>query len=133
MGNNKLLRKINIENRPNLTQAIDLSGCPGLEEVYAKGSGITGISLSHGGEVNLLSLPATLINLTIIGHPISLTGLHLEGYNKLSSLHIDSCPNLDSYALVKDILSKPNSLQNIRLIDIDATDTNLTPCLLWLL
>ena len=126
VGNNKLLKKINIENCPNLTQAVDLSNCISIEEVYAKGSNITSVGLPKGGSVRLLDMPDSLLNLTIIGHPIYTNNLKITNYDKITTLRVENCPNLDSYALIKLMLNNPRSdLQNIRVLDIDARDTNL--------
>ena len=36
IGTNNMLRKLDIRNCPNLRQAVDISGCENMEEVYAQ-------------------------------------------------------------------------------------------------
>ncbi len=69
LGNNKLLRTIDVRNCGNLTQTVDLSGCSNLEEVYFSGTQVTGINLPQGGIMKKLYLPVTLTNLTVINQP----------------------------------------------------------------
>lgn len=57
-GNNPLIRKVDLQNCPGLTQAVDMSGCQGLREFYAEGSGITGVTFSKGGRLEIVALPA---------------------------------------------------------------------------
>lgn len=65
MGNNRLLKKIDVRNSPNLTSAVDLSGCKNIEEIYFEGTAITGLQLPNGGIIKKLHVPGTLANLTI--------------------------------------------------------------------
>lgn len=69
LGNNKLLRTIDVRNCGNLTQTVDLSGCNNLEEVYFNGTQVTGINLPQGGIMKKLYLPVTLTNLTVVNQP----------------------------------------------------------------
>ena len=45
LGNNVLLRTIDVRNCPSLTQAVDLSGCSNLETVLFEGTSVTGLNL----------------------------------------------------------------------------------------
>lgn len=65
MGNSRLLKKIDVRNSPNLTSAVDLSGCKNIEEIYFEGTAITGLQLPNGGIIKKLHVPGTLANLTI--------------------------------------------------------------------
>lgn len=58
VGNNNLLTKLNIANCSNLTQSVDLKGCPSIKEIEATRSRISGIELPDGGSLTYLSLPA---------------------------------------------------------------------------
>lgn len=65
MGNNRLLKKIDVRNSPNLKAAIDLSGCKNIEEIYLEGTGVTGLQLPNGGILKTLHVPGTMANLTV--------------------------------------------------------------------
>lgn len=65
LGNNILLKKMDFRNCVSLTQAVDASGCTGIEEVYFDNTSITSLSLPNGGNLRVLHLPETITNLTI--------------------------------------------------------------------
>jgi len=54
IGNNDLLRKLDVSNCPNLINPLDVTGCDNLREIYAKGSGITSVLLSEAGVLETL-------------------------------------------------------------------------------
>ena len=89
LGNNVLLRTIDMRNCTALAQAVDASGCTGLEEVYFDGTAITGLTLPNGGGVRVLHLPETITNLTIRNQP-SLTELVVPSYANISTLRIEN-------------------------------------------
>jgi len=67
IGNLNLLLVLDVRNCPNLTGAPDLSKCADLKEVYFDGTAITGLILPEGGMLEVLHLPNTMKNLTVIG------------------------------------------------------------------
>lgn len=89
LGNNILLRKLDVRNCPNLTQAIDISGCTNIEEVYFDGSSITGLKLPNGGILKTLHLPATIANLTLLNQT-ALTDFVLPSYSNISTLRLEN-------------------------------------------
>ena len=105
IGNNPLLRVINVTNCVNLTGALDASGCTDLREVYAKGSGITSIILPETSTVTKLYLPASTTSL-VLRNQNSLTDLQIETYDNISTIDImNSGTDLD---LVKLLAICPN-------------------------
>ena len=116
VGTNKLLKKIDIQNCPNLTDALALANCPNIEEIYAKGSGITSVELGTSGFLRKVQLPATITNLTL-QNQLYIQELTLEGYDTIKTLWIDNCPTIDEL----DILKKCNNLEYLRLTGIDWT------------
>ena len=68
LGNNKLLRSIDVSNCPNLTGNLNVEGCTALREFKAAGSGLKGVSFVDGGDLETLVLPTTITNLTIKNH-----------------------------------------------------------------
>ena len=124
LGNNAKLRKLDIQNCPNYTASIDVSGCENIEEVYARGTGATAVNLAEGGVLRVLQLPATITNLTLKNQPKLGTGLTLESWENVVALVIENCPSLNSLATVKKILAGTNALQRVRITNINAKETN---------
>lgn len=115
LGNNVLLRTLDVRNCPNLTQAVDVSGCSNLEHVYFDGTGITGLLLPVGGILKTLHLPATITNLTI-RNQASLTDLTIPAYTGISTLRLE---NVSSAVDSKAILEAISANSRVRLIGID--------------
>lgn len=115
LGNNVLLRTLDVRNCPNLTQAVDVSGCNNLEHVYFDGTGITGLLLPVGGILKTLHLPATVTNLTI-RNQASLSDLTIPSYVGISTLRLE---NVSSAVDSKAILQAIPANSRVRLIGID--------------
>jgi len=118
LGNNALLKTLNIANCPNLTDSIDASGCTDIESIEARGSSITGITLPVGGNLKRLNLPATVSNLTVINHS-GITEMILEGCENITTLRLENFP-LD----IKNILSRSTSLYRVRLLNVYIVDSS---------
>lgn len=115
LGNNVLLRTLDVRNCPNLTQAVDVSGCSNLEHIYFSGTGITGILLPVGGILKTLHLPATVTNLTI-RNQASLQDLSIPSYAGISTLRLENVSGaVDSKAILEAIPAN----SRVRLIGID--------------
>lgn len=115
LGNNVLLRTLDVRNCPNLTQAVDISGCSNVEHVYFDGTTITGLLLPVGGILKTLHLPATITNLTI-RNQASLTDLSIPSYTGISTLRLE---NVGSAVDSKTILEAIPANSRVRLIGID--------------
>lgn len=113
VGTNKLLKKIDIQNCPNLTNPLALSGCPNIEEIYAQGSGITSVELPSSGYLKKVYLPATLTNLTVTNQQY-IEEFHLDGYDALTTLRIENTIGIP----VEDIMLNAPNLNRVRLIDV---------------
>lgn len=113
IGNNTLLEKLDIQNTPNLAQALNLSSCENLTELYAHGSGLTGVTFANGGKIQIAELPAltsmTMKNLTY------LTDLDIISYDKFNTLIIENCNTVD----VKYILEQATNINRVRIVGID--------------
>lgn len=116
VGVKKLLRRMDVQNCPNLTSVLDLSNCPSIEEVYAKGSGITGVSFPEGGLLKKAQLPETITNFTL-KHQIYVEELTFEGYDEIKTLWVEGCPTIDGF----DILSKAKNVERLRLCGVNVT------------
>lgn len=103
LGNNTLLRKLDVRNCPNLTQTVDISGCSNVEFVYFDGTSVAGILLPSAGILKELHLPATITNLTIRNQP-SLYDLIVPDYSKITTLRLENVNKVvDSKAILKAI------------------------------
>lgn len=114
IGTNKLLKKVDIRNCPKLVTPLGLSNCPNIQEIYATGSGITGLELPKSGYLKKVYLPGTLTNLTVTNQKY-IAEFELEGYDKLTTLRIEDAVNIP----VEDIMLNAPNLNRIRLIDVE--------------
>lgn len=113
VGANNLLQKIDICNCPNLVKPLALSNCPNIQEIYATGSGITGLELPTSGYLKKVYLPGTLTNLTVTNQQY-IEEFVLEGYDSLTTLRIEDTINIP----VENIMLNAPNLNRIRLIDV---------------
>ena len=114
VGNNGLLSLLDIQNCVNLSMSVDLSGCVGLEQIKARGSSITGVSLPAGGRLRALELPDTVTNLTLrdLKH---FETLDMAGYGNLTTLRIENTPNVPLDA----IITGAANLNRVRLLGVE--------------
>ena len=107
LGNNILLRTLDVRNCPNLgrgdMKSVDISGCKNIENVYFDGTAITGVELPVGGILKKLHLPATVTNLTIRDQP-SITEFSIPSYSSISTLWLDNVSSaVDEKAILRAI------------------------------
>ncbi len=103
LGNNVLLKTLDVRNCPNLKQAVDVSGCINIEEIYFTGTSITGLLLPNGGILKKLYLPATVTNLTI-RNQTAITDFSIPSYANISTLRLENVSSkVDSKAILKAI------------------------------
>ena len=114
VGTNKLLKKIDIQNCPSFTSALGLSGCQNIEEIYAKGSGITGVELADSGYLKIIQLPTTIANLTMKNQEY-IEEFSMDGYSALKTLLVENCPAIDTLS----ILDNATNLERVRLTGVD--------------
>ena len=96
LGNNKLLKKLDVRNCTGLgtgdQKTVDLSDCTGMEEVYFDGTQITGVSLPNGGVLRILHLPATITSLIIRNQP-ALVDFTCPSLANVSTLWLENTGN----------------------------------------
>lgn len=114
VGTNNLLKVLNVRNCPKLTDPLALSGCPNIEEIYAAGSGITGIELANSGYLKTIELPATITNLSL-KNQLYIETLTLEGYDAIKTINIENCPTVASL----DILGASTNVERVRLTNVN--------------
>lgn len=120
LGNNTLLKTLDVRNCPNLTETVDLSGCTNIEEVYFDGTSITGVNLPNGGVLNTLHLPDTITYLTIQNQP-NLTDFVLNDSSNISTLVLENAGSaIDSY----EIFANMQAGGRVRIIGFDWTVEN---------
>lgn len=112
LGNNRLLKKLDLRNCTNFTQTPDLSGCKNIEEIYMEGTKIQGINLPNGGILKKLHLPSTLTNLTI-QNQTKLTDLTLPSFSNLTTVRLE---NIGSTINIDTLLSSLSANVRLRLI-----------------
>lgn len=116
LGNNKLLRYLDMRNCPNLTMVPDVSGCTNIEEIYCDGTSITGIKLPSGGILKTLHLPSTVVSLQVINQP-QLTDVTIPSFNQITTLRLENAGVLSSAAL--DILNAMPANSRVRVLGFD--------------
>ena len=117
LGNNRLLKTLDVRNCTALTQAVDASGCQNIEEVYFDNTAITGLSLPNGGILKKLHLPETLTNLTI-RNQTKLTEFVMPGYGNITTLRLE---NVSAAVPGADILAAVPANSRVRMIGFDWT------------
>lgn len=127
IGNNKMLRWLNVMNCPNLRQAIDVSGCENIEEIYAEGTGATGIVLPTGGYLRILHLPNTIRSLTIRNQTkLTNAGFSIAGVTLLTTLVLENT-RIDTFDLLARCFSQSiYALERVRLIDVVGSTESTT-------
>lgn len=114
LGTNRLLKSLDIRNCSSLHTAVDLKGCTSIEEVYAEGSGITGLELADSGYLKIVHLPETVTTLTIKKQNY-LEDFSIPSYDNIKDLNIQESPMIP----ITDILLNTPNLQRIRLINVE--------------
>ena len=100
LGNNKLLKSLDLRNCTNFAQTIDVTGCSNIEEIYLEGTKVTGINLPNGGIIKTLHFPSTLSNLTILNHKIQ--DLQVPDYSRLTTLRLENT-GIDIMEIIDEI------------------------------
>jgi hypothetical protein len=116
VGTNKLLKTIDVRNCPNLTAPLALSNCPGIEEIYATGTAITGVELPPSGYLKKIYLPNTITNLTL-RNQTHIETFSCAGYTNLTTLRIENCVNVP----IATIVNAATNLSRVRLLDMSLT------------
>ena len=118
LGNNILLRTIDLRNCVNLTQSVNASGCTNIEEVYCSGTAVTSVSLPNGGILKTLHLPDTVTNLTVRNQKM-LDDFYISSYDQISTLRVENTPSIPVLDIVNSMVD--NSRVRIIGMDIEAT------------
>ena len=103
LGNNRLLQMVDVRNCVALAQAVDLSGCINIEQIYFDGTITTGVKLPNGGIIKILHLPETITNLEILNQT-KIEEFVVPSYANIATLRLENVSNIiDSLAMVRAI------------------------------
>lgn len=119
LGNCQLLKRLELCGCPNLASALDFSGCPSLEEMDLRGTGVTGVTFATGGYLVTAKLPESIASITA-KQLSNLETLLLAGYDNLRTLLMEYCSTADSLSLA----TAATGLTRVRLVDINWTSEN---------
>jgi hypothetical protein len=103
VGNNTLLEELDISNCPNLKQAVDLSGCTAIKNVYASGTGITSVLLPKGGLLYSLILPNTANTLILDNQKFIKNSNLTFTPSSITTLVIKDCPLMNVYDIATSL------------------------------
>jgi len=117
LGNNTLLQSLDIRNCPNLSGALDISGCTGIKEIYATGTSLTSVKLAEAGSITDLVLPSTITNLTVKNQN---NIVNFSCGNSVSTLILENT-NLDSKSIFLN-----NPVTKVRITGVDWTVTDFS-------
>ena len=125
LGNNTLLKTLDVRNCPNLgiganeegsvQSDVDISGCTNIEHVYFDGTSIKALSLPNGGGIKTLHLPGTITNLTIRNQK-ALTDFVLPNYSNITTLRLE---NVSDAVPKNDILMGLPANSRVRVLGLD--------------
>ena len=120
-----MLEELNVAYWPKLG-ALNLRSNVNLKKLYAYGSVLNSCTLPVGGILEEIQLPATLQEISIVGHN-NLTSFGYAQYNQttnrleenawknLTRIHVEQCANLDT----KSIISQMSGGARVKLPDIN--------------
>lgn len=118
LGSNELLNKLDIQNMSGLTHSLDLSGLKNLEELYAFGSGTSGVIFADGGNIRIAEIP-------------DVGALQMKNLNYLTDEGFDSASTYSLSRLVAeyselDLINVINNSPNLRQVRFVGIDWNLS-------
>lgn len=107
--NNKMLEYLYVQNLPQATYNLDLSGCPELKFLKASGSGFTGFVFANGGLLNeaYINTPNSLVMRNL--NNLTNANFHLTTPTAVTSLRLENCTLFDNYTFI-------NSLTNLNVL-----------------
>ena len=126
LSNMGMLRQLIVRNVKNLSKSIILSSDL-LEEIDFTNTPITGVTTPPTDMLTKLVLPDTIKELNLVGYTnLEVSGLQVAGYSNIDTLHIENCPNLDTYNICKACYDAGAKLSNVTLVGINwnIEDTN---------
>ena len=125
LSNMGMLRQVIVRNVKNLKKSIVLSSDL-LEEIDFTNTPITGVTTPPTDMLTKLVLPDTIKELNLVGYTnLQVSGLQVAGYSNIETLHIEDCPNLDSYEIAKACYEAGAKLSNTTFKGINWENANV--------
>lgn len=125
MSTMSMLKQVIVRNVKNLKNSIVLSSDL-LEEIDFTGTPITGVSTPPTDMLTKLVLPDSIKELNLVGYTnLQARYLQVAGYSNIETLHIEDCPNLDSYEIAKACYEAGAKLSNVVIKGINWEIDNL--------
>ena len=125
LSNMGMLRQVIVRNVKNLKKSIILSSDL-LEEIDFTNTPITGVTTPPTDMLTKLVLPNAIKELNLVGYTnLQVSGLQVAGYSNIETLHIEDCPNLDSYEIAKACYEAGAKLSNVVIKGINWEIDNL--------
>lgn len=125
LRNMGMLRQVIVRNVKNLKNSIILSSDL-LEEIDFTNTPIIGVTTPPTDMLTKLVLPNSIKELNLVGYTnLQVSGLQVAGYSNIETLHIEDCPNLDSYEIVKACYDAGAKLSNTTLKGINWENANV--------
>lgn len=125
LSNMGMLRQVIVRNVKNLKKSIILSSDL-LEEIDFTNTPITGVTTPPTDMLTKLVLPNSIKELNLVGYTnLQVSGLQVAGYSNIETLHIEDCPNLDSYEIAKACYDAGAKLSNTTLKGINWENANV--------
>lgn len=120
-----MLRQVIVRNVKNLKKSIVLTSDL-LEEIDFTNTPITGVTTPPTDMLTKLVLPNSIKELNLVGYTnLQVSGLQVAGYSNIETLHIEDCPNLDSYEITKACYEAGAKLSNTTLKGINWENANV--------
>ena len=120
-----MLRQVIVRNVKNLKKSIILSSDL-LEEIDFTNTPIIGVTTPPTDMLTKLVLPNSIKELNLVGYTnLQVSGLQVAGYSNIETLHIEDCPNLDSYEIAKACYDAGAKLSNTTLKGINWENANV--------
>lgn len=126
LSNMGMLRQVIVRNVKNLKKSIILSSDL-LEEIDFTNTPIIGVTTPPTDMLTKLVLPNSIKELNLVGYTnLQARYLQVAGYSNIETLHIEDCPNLDTYNICKACYDAGAKLSNVTLVGInwDIEDTD---------
>lgn len=124
VGNNRLLKEIDVRNCPNLNKVLNLRNANNIEKVYATGTSIPAVTFPDGGILKIAHLPASIVSLKVQGQR-SIEDFQLASYANIKSLRIENSSGID----VANIVTNAPQLNRVRLVNADLQFATKAPLL----
>lgn len=118
LGNNKLLRKLDVRNCKSLTSPINLKGCIGISEIYAEGSNISSLELADSGYLKIVHLPESVSTLTFRNQNY-IEDFSMPSYDNVTILNVENSAGIP----LADILKNTPKLERVRLVKVNFDST----------